>query len=44
MNILLENWLLILLLAACVGMHFFGHRHSHGGNEDNPHARHRPPK
>lgn len=31
MNILLENWFFVLVLLACVAMHFFhGHSHGHG--------------
>ncbi|NOZ94622.1 MAG: DUF2933 domain-containing protein, partial [Acidobacteria bacterium] len=33
MNILLENWFFLLIVAVCVGMHFFhGHGHGHGGS------------
>jgi hypothetical protein len=39
MNGLLDNWPLLLLLVACLGMHFFGH-HGHrpeeGAEENKP--------
>ncbi len=29
MSILLDNWLFLLIIALCIGMHFF-HGHGHG--------------
>ena len=29
MSFLVENWFFLLVLLACIGMHFFGHGHGH---------------
>lgn len=39
MQFLTENWIALLALAACLGMHLFGHRHgnhppAHGASGD----------
>lgn len=41
MNWLIDNWLLLLVLFVCVGMHFWGyghgHKHAHSANEKGTH-------
>tara|TARA_R110002073_G_scaffold20605_1_gene73524 strand:+ start:11 stop:202 length:192 start_codon:yes stop_codon:yes gene_type:complete len=44
MQWIIENWLLVLVGAALIGMHLFGHGHSHGRKGGHDTAGHGAPK
>ncbi len=38
MEALAENWFFVLVLLACIGIHFFGHGHGHGHGHGDGHG------
>ena len=38
METLAENWFFVLVLLACIGVHFFGHGHGHGDGHGDDHG------
>ena len=38
MQWVIENWLLVIVGVAMIGMHLFGHRHGHVGKDGHDHG------
>ncbi len=41
MEWIINNWFLVLFLAVCIGMHFFGGHGTHGKNRDDETGEHK---